>query len=142
MRAGELGKVYEAGDTIVQQGETGDCMYVVLSGSAKAFASGPEREVFIGALGPGDVFGEMAIFRRAPRAATVRADSDVRVLTLNKRQFLANVHEDPSLAFRILQQMSNRIHLLADEVVRLNSATSSNGVAEEVIAPPSEAVSA
>lgn len=124
MRTGELGKIYGTGETIVRQGEIGDCMYVVLAGKVKVLAAGSDgEEVSLAELGPGDIFGEIAILRRAPRSATIRADGEVRVLTLNKRQFLASVHEDPSLAYRILQQMSARIQRLTDEVVRLNGGS-------------------
>jgi CRP-like cAMP-binding protein len=52
----------------------------------------------------------------------VRALGDVRVLTIDKKTFLRRVHEDPSLAFRILQKMSYRIRELDTELVRLKSA--------------------
>lgn len=72
-------------------------------------------------LGEGDVFGEMALFERQPRSAAVRALGDVRALTVDKKTFLRQVHEDPSLAFRILQKMSRRIRELDAELVRLQS---------------------
>ncbi|MEO7665437.1 MAG: cyclic nucleotide-binding domain-containing protein, partial [Dehalococcoidia bacterium] len=76
----------------------------------------------IGQLETGDVFGEMAIFDRQPRSATVEASGHARVLTLDKRAFLRRVHEDPSLAFHILRRMSRRIRDLNDEVSRLRKA--------------------
>jgi CRP-like cAMP-binding protein len=70
---------------------------------------------------PGDVFGEMAIFDRQPRSATVRAKGNARVLTLDKRAFLKRVNEDPSFAFRILQIMSRHIRSLDEEFALLRS---------------------
>jgi CRP-like cAMP-binding protein len=61
----------------------------------------------------------MALFERMPRSATVRALGEVRVLTIDKKTFLRQVHEDPSLAFRILQKMSYRIRELDTELFRL-----------------------
>ena len=58
----------------------------------------------------------MAIFEREPRSATVRVKGQAGVLTLDKRAFLRRVHEDPSLAFRILQRMSSRIRTLNQEL--------------------------
>jgi CRP-like cAMP-binding protein len=76
-------------------------------------------EVVVGELTTGDVFGEMAIFEREPRSATVRVKGQARVLTLDKRAFLRRVHEDPSMAFHILQRMSFRIRTLNQELSRL-----------------------
>ena len=73
----------------------------------------------MGELETGEVFGEMAIFDQQPRSATVRAKGNARVLTLDKRAFLRRVHEDPSLAFRILQQMSHRIRVLDEKVSQI-----------------------
>ena len=121
MVPGGLGKVYGDGEEIVRQGETGDCMYVIQMGQAEAIQGREGKEVRLAVLGEGDIFGEMALFERMPRSATVRALGEVRVLTIDKKTFLRQVHEDPSLAFRILQKMSYRIRELDTELVRLKT---------------------
>jgi CRP-like cAMP-binding protein len=121
MVTGGLGKVYGDGEEIVRQGEIGDCMYVIQTGQAEAVQGKDGKEVRLAVLGEGDVFGEMALFERMPRSATVRALGDVRVLTIDKKTFLRRVHEDPSLAFRILQKLSYRIRELDTELVRLKT---------------------
>ena len=121
MVTGGLGKVYGDGEEIVRQGETGDCMYVIQMGQAEAIQGREGKEVRLAVLGEGDVFGEMALFERMPRSATIRALGEVRVLTIDKKTFLRQVHEDPSLAFRILQKMSYRIRELDTELVRLKT---------------------
>ena len=119
MKLGELGRMYQAGEVIVRQGDVGDCMYVIQSGHARALRQQDGAEIVIGNLSAGDIFGEMAIFDRRPRSATVRASGPARVLTLDKRAFLRRVHEDPTLAFRILKKMSERIRILNEDVLRL-----------------------
>ena len=121
MVTGGLGKVYRDGEEIVRQGETGDCMYVIQTGQAEAIQEREGKEVRLAVLDVGDVFGEMALFERMPRSATVRALGAVRVLTIDKKTFLRQVHEDPSLAFRILQKMSYRIRELDTELVRIKT---------------------
>lgn len=69
----------------------------------------------------------MAIFERAPRSATVRAKGKTLVLTLDKRGFLRRVHEDPTLAFRILESMSRRIRSLDAMVSQLKTKAPSRG---------------
>ncbi len=120
-RMGELGRVYSDGEIISHKGDISDCMYVVLAGLAKVYATGADREIWLRDLGPGDTFGESAIFRGARRSATVRAAGETRILSLNRRQFLSSARDDPTFAFRVMEQMSNRVRLLTDEVVRLNA---------------------
>lgn len=121
MATGGLGKSYGDGEEIVRQGETGDCMYVIQTGQAEAIQGKEGKEVRLAVLREGDVFGEMALFERMPRSATVRALGEVRVLTIDKKTFLRQVHEDPSLAFRILQKLSYRIRELDTELVRIKT---------------------
>ncbi len=116
MESGALGREYADGEIVCRQGETGNCMYVVQSGRLTVLREDGDKEVVVGELKTGDVFGEMAVFDQQPRSATVRAKGQARVLTLDKRAFLRRVHEDPSLAFRILHQMTERIRRLNDEL--------------------------
>lgn len=119
MEAGALGREYADQEVICRQGEPGDSMYVIQAGKAVVLREEAGEEVVVGELAAGDVFGEMSIFDRQPRSATVRAQGEARVLTLDKRAFMRRVHEDPSLAFRILQRMSLRIRSLNDELSSL-----------------------
>lgn len=66
----------------------------------------------------------MALFDREVRSATVRAVGEVRVLSVDKRTFLRRVHEDPSLAFRILQKMSQRVRELSAELASFKAKSS------------------
>lgn len=116
MDEGVLGREYPDGDIICRQGERGDRMYVIQAGRATVLREDGGVEVVVGELKGGDIFGEMAIFDRQPRSATVRAAGMVRVLTLDKRAFMRQVHEDPSLAYRILETMSRRIRRLDEEL--------------------------
>ncbi|OGV73537.1 MAG: hypothetical protein A3K19_32240 [Lentisphaerae bacterium RIFOXYB12_FULL_65_16] len=122
MNEGALGRLYEDGETVVNQGEVGNCMHVVQSGQVAVLIAGPGGETQVGTLGTGDVFGEMALFTGEPRTATIRAQGRARILTVDKRQFLRRAHEDPSLAFSILHKMAHRIKELNLEVVRLKGA--------------------
>lgn len=122
MREAALGREYGDGEVICRQGEPGDRMFVVQAGRALVVHETNGREVLLTELSAGDVFGEMAIFDRKPRSATVRVKGSARVLTLDKRAFLRGVHEDPSLAYRILREMSDRVRRLTEEVSRLERA--------------------
>ncbi len=125
MDEGVLGKEYADGDVICRQGERGDRMFMIEAGRAEVVHDENGLEAVVGELEAGDLFGEMAIFERQPRSATVRAKGTTRVLTLDKRGFLKRVHDDPSMAYRIVEEMSRRIRSLDAEVSRLKGHTPS-----------------
>jgi CRP-like cAMP-binding protein len=124
MNTGALGKLLQDGEVIVRQGEVGNCMYVIQQGQVEILLKKGDADVCVAVLGEGDFFGEMALFDQEVRSATVRARGEVRILTLEKRTFLRRIHEDPSLAFRMLEKMSRRIRKLNDS---LNAALGRRG---------------
>jgi flavin-dependent dehydrogenase len=123
MEVSTLGKVYKDGEAIITQGEVGDCMYVIQSGEAEVLQQRGDKEVRLAVLGEGEFFGEMALFERVARSTTVRALGEVHVLTVDKRTLLRKIHDDPSLAFHILQKMSSRIRGLDAEHTKLKTRT-------------------
>ncbi|KAF4739071.1 hypothetical protein FOZ63_005106, partial [Perkinsus olseni] len=76
---------FTAGQTIVQQGEPGDQFYLIENGTCQAFKD--EQEEAVKDYKVGDYFGELALLRDAPRAATVKATSDVDCLVIERRAF-------------------------------------------------------
>jgi hypothetical protein len=118
---GDLGKLYTEGEIIVRQGEVGDCMYVIQSGKVEVIKEEEGHEIKLAELAEGDFFGEMALFEKDVRSASVRPLGEVRVLTVDKKMFLRKIHDDPSLAFRIMKKMSHRIRELNNELMRLTS---------------------
>ncbi len=119
MSTGAVGAVYEDGQVIVRQGDEGECMYVIQEGRAQVFIEQDGHEVPLRVLEAGDMIGEMAICDREVRSATVKALGRTRILTVDRRNFLTRIHEDPSLAFRVVRTMSARIRDLSEEVARL-----------------------
>jgi CRP/FNR family cyclic AMP-dependent transcriptional regulator len=114
-----LGKDYQDGDIIVREGESGNCMFEIQSGKVEIFRDKAGQEVKLAVLGPGDFFGEMSIFEREVRSATVRAQGPVRALTVDKKTLLTRISADPTLAFRLLEKLSGRIRELDKEIVQL-----------------------
>jgi len=119
MTEGALGKYYQDGEVIIQQGEVGDCMYVIQEGQVEVIVGDGDKEQRLAVRQEGDFIGEMAIFERERRSATVRALGPARVLTVDKRNFMRRIHADPSLALRIVEAMSKRIRELSEEVAQL-----------------------
>jgi CRP/FNR family transcriptional regulator len=116
-----IGKDYRSGEVIFRQGEIGDSMYVIQSGQVEVIQTKEGKEVRLAVLGEKDIFGEMALFQKETRSATVRALTNVRALTVDRRIFLRRVHEDPSFVFGVLQKMSQRIRDLDGQLTHLKA---------------------
>lgn len=109
MGQGALGRLYRDGEAIVRQGDLGDCMYVVQSGEVEVVQETDGGEQRLAILHAGDFFGEMAVFVREVRSATVRAHGEARALKVDKKTLLRRIKEDPLLAVNLLQTLSRRI---------------------------------
>jgi CRP/FNR family cyclic AMP-dependent transcriptional regulator len=122
MSQGELGRLYRDGEVVVRQGEVGDAMYVIQEGKVEILLEKEGGETRIRVAGRDELIGEMAVFEHEVRSATVRALGDARVLTVDRKNFLRRINEDPSLAFRLVETMSRRVRELSQEVARLKTA--------------------
>lgn len=119
MSAGDLGKIYEDGDFIIRQGEIGNCMYVIQEGDVEVILQDGDEEITLSVKGEKEFIGEMALFDRDVRSASVRAKGRVRALTIDQKNLLRHIHQDPSMAFRLLETMSFRIRELLAIINRL-----------------------
>ena len=102
------------GETLMQQGEPADGMYLVLTGRVRVFVEDPDGdERMVGEAGRGEVVGEMAVLIGGPRTATVRAVRDTEVVKLSAESFEALVELHPGLLTRLTRAL----------VLRLNNTT-------------------
>jgi CRP-like cAMP-binding protein len=96
---------YTVGDTIFQVGDEGHHMYVVQEGEVEVSVNGK----VIDALGPGGVFGEMALIDHSPRTATVTAKTDCRLVPIDEARFMNHVHRTPFFALQVMRIMNERL---------------------------------
>jgi CRP-like cAMP-binding protein len=128
MSKGDLGRTFKSGEIIARQGDVGDCMYVIQEGRVQVLSEEDGVETPLRVASEGEFLGEMAIFDRVVRSATLKALDEVRLLTIDKKNFLKRIHEDPSLAFKIVQTMSLRVRELGDELTRLRREAASGEI--------------
>jgi CRP-like cAMP-binding protein len=102
---------FRAGESIFDEGQTGDCMFVVLSGSVEI----RKGDRVLERLEKDGVFGEMALIDHSPRSASAIAVSDCSVAALPEKRFTFLVQQTPYFALEVM-------HLLADRL-RRNTAT-------------------
>ncbi len=102
---------FEAGQAIVEEGDPGDGMYIVLEGKAQVDVGGRFHN-----LEPGSFVGEMALIRRRKRSATVRAVEPVTALKISAEDFHAFLMEHPSVAIAMLVAVIDRLNEVQERV--------------------------
>ncbi|HMH18169.1 MAG TPA: cyclic nucleotide-binding domain-containing protein [Burkholderiales bacterium] len=100
---------YETGDTIVREGQIGVLMYVVLKGKVAIRVGGKLVEN----VGPGGLFGEMALVDRSPRLASAVAETNCKLLAINRNAFLNLVKHSRRFAASLLAAVSARARFMA-----------------------------
>ena len=112
-----LGLLYRDREIIIKQGTVGNCLYVIQQGKVEVIRENRGREIVLAELGEKEFFGEMALFEKDVRSCTVRAKGDTKVLTLDKKGLYITIQKDPSLAFRLLEKMSNRLREVDKKII-------------------------
>jgi signal transduction histidine kinase len=103
-------QTYAAGREIFKEGDNGDGVYVVRDGlvDISGLVDQKVRLVF-SQIGPGDVFGEMAVIESKPRSAWAVAKADTQVYFIPRAEMLALVERSPALALALLREISHRL---------------------------------
>ena len=96
---------FKPGETIFAAGDKGDKMYVIRTGEIEIERDGKVVEK----LGPGGIFGEMALIDGAPRAATATAKTACEVAPITEKTFLFLVHETPFFAISVMRTLAERL---------------------------------
>jgi len=109
MKNKKLGKLYQNGEEVIKQGEKGDCLYVIQEGVVEVIDESGDKEIKLAELGETEFFGEMGLFEKDVRSCTVRVKGEAKIMTIDKRNFYKTIQKDPSLAYRLLEKMSNRL---------------------------------
>ncbi|MEW6060064.1 MAG: Crp/Fnr family transcriptional regulator [Actinomycetota bacterium] len=102
------------GRLIVRQGEAVSCLYLVTSGVVRLAAVLPSgREVVVGLLGVGELFGEVALLGDGASPVEARAVGGAEVAVLPISSILAVVERNPASATELLRLVASRLHRTA-----------------------------
>ena len=104
-----LEETHPPGTIIFREGEEGSCMYLIAEGDVQVL----KGETLLAEFGPQNFFGEMALFEGVNRSATVRTNTGVRLLRLERTDLLALIEELPAIAIGICQSLSHRLRDLS-----------------------------
>ncbi len=105
MRRGAQLRRLDAGERVFLEHEVGDCMYFVRTGRVDVITFG----TVLDRVGPGDMFGEMALIDGGPRSAAALAAEPTEVAVIDKDLFQALVDEEPAFALAIMRLLAERV---------------------------------
>jgi CRP/FNR family cyclic AMP-dependent transcriptional regulator len=102
-------RAYAKGRLLIEEGDVGDTLYVVLAGRLRAYASSPDgaREITYGTYGPGEYVGEMSL-DGGPRSANVEAIERTTCAVVTRATLEAFIAERPEFAFELLAKVIRR----------------------------------
>lgn len=117
-------RVLRRGQVLFHEGEVGEEMFIVVRGSIVISKPVKERvEQVLARMGPGDFFGEMSLFDRSPRSATVQADSDAALLALDREALRRLTELSPRAAaaffYALVQVFIERLRQSGDLVAEV-----------------------
>jgi len=101
--------VFSRGEIVFEQGDTGDAVYLILSGTAEVEVETRHGPLHVADVGPNKTVGEISVLCELPRTATVRATSELVTLRLDQEQFMRLVEDYPDVAVEILREMAMRL---------------------------------
>jgi CRP/FNR family cyclic AMP-dependent transcriptional regulator len=147
---------YPAGTIILREGDPGDTCYILRSGGARVVRQHADgRAITLTNLGPGEIFGELAMFDGEVRSATVEAIDDVQAIAILAGDLKRLLNDHPEIAVKLLgglaerlretnarisrqsfQKVSSRVAGVLVEMVETGSRTGAGRAAE----PPGEVI--
>jgi uncharacterized protein (DUF2225 family) len=108
---------YEVDETFFHFGDPGHEMFIILKGHVGVYINSLDGSPLqVAALKDGDFFGEMSLLENMPRSATISALEDTVCLVIDESNFEQVIAQQPSLAFRIMKGMSNRLRQQNEEL--------------------------
>jgi CRP-like cAMP-binding protein len=116
---------FKAGDVIIREGDEGDAAYFIVSGEVEVIVGSGRRRV--GALGAGEVFGEMCLIEPGPRSATVRALTDTECRSASAEEFMEMIKDQPDRALAFMKTLVRRLRRMNDILEKIDRATRSSG---------------
>lgn len=107
---------YQCGDRIFAEGSEGDEFFIVVTGlvGLSKEIDGAQKELH--RIGPGEIFGEIAVISSAPRSASAIAlEPDTSVIAVDKARFLYLVGQHPGFAVLVMQTLSRWLRNKGDD---------------------------
>jgi CRP-like cAMP-binding protein len=105
----KYGQTIGAGTEIFREGESGEQMYIIQSGTVRISKEFDGKLHVLAELGKGEFFGEMAIVSRIERTATATAVTDTYLLTFDRQGFQSMIEKNAKIAMNVIDKLSRRL---------------------------------
>ncbi|HPK53605.1 MAG TPA: Crp/Fnr family transcriptional regulator [Smithellaceae bacterium] len=116
-----LERNFKKGQHIFAEGDEGHGFYAIISGGVKIFKLSPEgKEQILHIMGPGEPFGEAAVFAGEPFPASAQTIAESKILFFPRKSFSELLSQNPSLALNMLSFLSHRLRVLTNLVETLS----------------------
>ena len=120
-RTSEATHTVPPGQFIFREGDPGDCAYVLLEGDAEVVVKG----LVVEQSRAGSLLGEMALIENQPRSASVRANTECKLVAIDERRFLFLIQQHPYFALQVMGIMAERLRRMNRELGPLGPGCSS-----------------
>jgi CRP/FNR family transcriptional regulator len=121
---------FDAHRVIFREGDSSDTCYVVRSGHARAVLEHPDgRTITLAHFGPGDIFGELAMFDDERRSATVETLDEVHAVAVLGSDMRRLLRDHPDLAVKLVISLGRRLREANDRLTRQSFQTVQSRVA-------------
>jgi CRP/FNR family transcriptional regulator len=125
---------FTPGQVIFREGDESDTCYVVSSGHARALREhGDGRTIALARFGPGDIFGELAMFDDERRSATVEALDDLHALAILGHDMRRLLREHPEISVKLVISLGRRLRAANERLARQSFQTVQSRVASVLI---------
>src|SRR3979409_1810530 len=105
------------GATIFSKGDPGNSLFAVISGTVKMSISSPDgRSAIFNLIGPGEIFGEIAVLDGQSRTADATANTNCEIFVIDRREFLPFVRSHPELAMKFIELLCAKLRWTSDQV--------------------------
>jgi len=105
------------GATIASKGDPGTSLFAVISGTVKISVSSPDgRNAILNLIGPGEIFGEVALLDGQSRSADATANTNCELFIIDRRDFIPFVRSQPALAMKFIELLCARLRTTSDQV--------------------------
>jgi CRP-like cAMP-binding protein len=123
-------RTFGAGDTVFREGDSGDTCYIVRLGQARAVREHTDgRSITLATFGPGDIFGELAMFDEETRSATVQALQETEAAAILGSDMRRLLRAHPDIAVKLLRALSQRLRETNERLARQSFQTVQSRVA-------------
>lgn len=101
-------KQLRSGEVLFKEGDAGDEMYLIRSGKIKIVKDLEGNKKTLAVIGEGEFFGEMALLDKSPRSAAAIAETDAKLIIVDRDAFLSSVNKNPFIKY-IIETLTTRL---------------------------------